>query len=232
MIDDDFVSNLPAEPFSAVKAVVEKYEGMVEGCSIQEFREMERAAIQLLAISTVILKKHSINIGVNAPNIGHDVADNFGILNVYFQALSQTIQRLDTQNFYFASVARYESELDVGFQYEFSEGEIERLQSLINELREAIGVAEYLDEDHRRRLLGRLEKLQGELHKRVSDLDVFLGVVVQIGAVGKRAGEDAKPLVDRAREIGEIVAGVFRRAEKLPPGPEFPLLPKSDDSDD
>ena len=77
----------------------------------------------------------------------------------------------------------------------------------------------------------RLEKLQADLHKRVSDLDVFLGAMVEIGAAAGRFGEDAKPLVDRVREIGEIVAGVFRRAEKLPPGPEIPLLPKSDDPD-
>ena len=123
------------------------------------------------------------------------------------------------------SISAYERELDVGFHYEFSDREIERVQALINELREAIGEADYLEEDHRRRLQGRLEKLQSELHRRVSDLDAFLGVMAQIGAAAHRIGEDAKPLVDRVREIVEIVSGVFRRAENLPPGREFPSLP-------
>ena len=157
---------------------------------------------------------------------------NITNLRVYFGKLDKEIDKLDAQNVFQTSLSAYKRELDVGFHYEFSDGEIERLQALINELRDAIIRAEYLDEDHRRRLLGRLEKLQAELHKRVSDLDLALGVIVQIGAAAGRFGEDAKPLVDRVREIAEIVAAVFRRAEKLPPGSEFPLLPKSDDADE
>lgn len=232
MIDDDFVSNLPTEPLSALKAVAEYFRHLASGRSAQEYEKVERDGIQLFALSTVLIRKHSIMIHIESPILGSNRATNINALSEYFVILLRTIQELNAKDLLQTALSRYESELDLGFHYEFSDGEFARLQELINELRGAITEAAYLDNDHRQRLQKRLEKLQAELHMRMSDLDVILGGVAEIGAAINRFGEDAKPLVARLREIGEIVAPVFRRAENLPPGPEFPLLPKSDDSDD
>lgn len=232
MVDDEFVANLPADPLLALKCLVAECSEIGSGKSDDERKTSERKAIDLLALAITILKKYSVNISNNPPEMTHVAENNLATIKDYFKTLGVGIDRLGAQNLLQASLFAYERELDVGFHYEFSDGEIERLQALINELRNAINRAGYLDEDHRRRLLARLEKLQAELHKRVSDLDVFLGAVVQFGATAGRFGEEAKPLVDRAREIGQIVAAVFRRAEKLQPGSEFPMLPKSDDPDE
>ncbi len=232
MVDDEFVANLPADPLLALKCIADECSKIEIVKSGDNINISEKQLIQFLALAIAIIRKYSVKIGFGPPEMTSEGPSNIANIRDYFQKLERTTDQLGAQNLLQTSLSAYERELNVGFHYEFSDGEIERLQSLITELRNAITGAAYLDEDHRRRLLARLEKLQGELHKRVSDLDVFLGVVVQIGAVAKRFGEDAKPLVDRAREIGEIVAGVFRRAEKLPPGPEFPLLPKSDDADE
>lgn len=233
MVDDEFVANLPADPLLALKCIVDESSGKIKNVEPGKETEIfEKRLIHFLALSIAIIKKHSVVIGFSPPEMTAERASNIAAIRDYFQKLEKATDKLGAQNLLHTSLSVYERELNVGFHYEFSDGEIERLQSLITELRNALTGAAYLDEDHKRRLLERLEKLQGELHKRVSDLDVFLGVTVQIGAVAKRFGEDAKPLVDRVREIGEIVAGVFRRAEKLPPGPEFPLLSKSDDADE
>lgn len=226
MVDDEFVANLPAAPLLALNCIV------AESSKFQTLSpdNAERGLIPLLALAITLLKKSSITFLV-PPEMTGDAQTNCAHIVEYFQTLGAAINTLTAQNLLQTSLSSYERKLNVGFHYEFSEGEIERLQALINELREAIGGAGYLDEDHRRRLLGRLEKLQAELHKRISDLDLLLGVIFQIGAAAGRFGEDAKPLVDRVREIAEIVAGVFRRAEKLPPGHEFPLLPKPDNPD-
>ena len=232
MVDDKVVADLPADPLLALKYTVAECANLVIGMSEEEIGTIERKLIKLLALSVTVINKHSLYVGVNAPQMEGNATRNVTNVPDYFQKLDLALDKLDAQNLLQASLSAYEGELNVGFHYEFSDGEIERLQALINELREAIVKAGYFDEDHKGRLLGRLEKLQAELHKRVSDLDLALGVIVQIGAAAGRFGEDAKPLVDRVREIAEIVAGVFRRAEKLPPGPEFPLLRKSDDADE
>ena len=85
------------------------------------------------------------------------------------------------------------------------------------------------EEDHKQRLLKRIEKLQAELHKKVSDLDKFWGLVGDAGVVLGKFGKDAKPLVDRITEIAKIVWQTQARAEELPSGTDMPLLSEQDE---
>jgi hypothetical protein len=118
----------------------------------------------------------------------------------------------------------YKSVLKSSFAYEFSQGDIDRIQILVNELREHITGMDNLSDDHKTRLLKRLEKLQSELHKRLSDLDKFWGIVGDAGVVLGKFGDDAKPIVDRIREISEIVWHTQTLAEGLPSNSPYPLL--------
>ncbi|MDD4295136.1 MAG: hypothetical protein PHP69_06455, partial [Candidatus Omnitrophica bacterium] len=61
----------------------------------------------------------------------------------------------------------------------------------------------------------RLEKLQQELHKRVSDLDRFWGIVGDAGVMLGKFGEDAKHLVDRIKELVDIIWRVQSRSEAI-----------------
>lgn len=118
----------------------------------------------------------------------------------------------------------YTAALGVRFAYEFTAGDYSRLQKLLNEMRELIATTAGFEEDHRRRLLARLEKLQAELHKRVSNLDHFWGLVGDAGVALGKFGTDAKPLVDRVREIVGIIWRTQSRAEELSSDTPVPLL--------
>jgi hypothetical protein len=121
--------------------------------------------------------------------------------------------------------------LSAGFSYEFSQGDLDRVQVLINQVRDLISKATGLEKDHQRRLLARLEKLQTELHKKVSDLDRFWGLIGDAGVVLGKLGQDAKPIVDRVKEIADIIWQTQSRAEELPSGTQIPLLTNKPDSD-
>jgi hypothetical protein len=122
----------------------------------------------------------------------------------------------------------FEQKFDITRRYEFSDGDMARIQTLINELRDLIANTDELQEDHRARILKRLEKLQAELHKSVSDLDRFWGILSDGAVILEKVGESAKPIVDRIREIAEIVWRVQARAEELPSN--IPLrLPSGED---
>lgn len=110
------------------------------------------------------------------------------------------------------------------FCYEFSQGDMEKIQELINQLRDLISAASHFDKDHRKRLLDRLERLQSEVHKKVSDLDRFWGLIGDAGVVLGKFGTDPKPIVDRIKEIADIVWRTQSRAEELPSGTGFPML--------
>jgi hypothetical protein len=111
-----------------------------------------------------------------------------------------------------------------GFVYEFSQGDVDAIQNILNKLRELVTQSDRFDEDHRRRLLGRLEKLQSEFHKKMSDLDRFWGLIGDASMLMAKIGNDAKPIVDRIRELADIVWRTQSRAEELPSGTTNPIL--------
>jgi len=108
--------------------------------------------------------------------------------------------------------------------YEFSEGDLARIQVIINELRDTISESEIFDANHKERLLKKLEALQRELHKKVSSLDAFWGLIGEAGVALGKFGKDAKPVVDRIKEMAQIVWRTQARAEELPSGTTLPLL--------
>jgi len=164
-----------------------------------------------------------VTVKIETPEITEDVIRNVNGVKEYFRDLKFAVVGVRAK----ARYARYRNEfseqLGEGFYYEFTELEIQRIQKLLNELREQFTGSDAFDEEHRRRLLLRLEKLQSELHKRVSDLDRFWGLIGDAGVVVGKLGEDAKPLVDRFREIVEIVWRAQAKAEKLPDNSNPPL---------
>jgi hypothetical protein len=119
---------------------------------------------------------------------------------------------------------RFKNSLSSGFIYEFSQGDLEKIQVLISQLRDLIAATGHFEKEHQQRLLRRLEKLQSELHKKVSDLDRFWGLIGDAGVVLGKLGNDAKPIVDRIREIADIVWQTQSRAEELPSGTKLPQL--------
>ncbi len=114
------------------------------------------------------------------------------------------------------------------FAYEFSEEGLDRIQILINELRDLISDSNTIDENHKLRLLKRLENLQLELHKRVSNLDRFWGFVGDAGVVLGKFGKDVKPIVDRIREMLGIVWRTQAKSEELESNAENLLLNPKD----
>lgn len=120
--------------------------------------------------------------------------------------------------------SQFRSSLGAAFHYEFSQGDLERIQELVNQLRQNISASTHFHADHQQRLLKRLETLQSELHKKMSDLDRFWGLIGDAGVVLGKLGNDAKPFVDRIKEIADIVWNTQSRAEELPSGTRPPLL--------
>ena len=116
-----------------------------------------------------------------------------------------------------------------GLVYEFSDNDLNRIQTLINELRDWIGKSKCFEEEHRQRLLRKLEKLQAELHKKIRNLDRFWGLFVDAGIAVGKFGEAVKPMVERIQEIADIVFKVQSAAEKVKGLLPMRLLPESSD---
>jgi hypothetical protein len=105
--------------------------------------------------------------------------------------------------------------------YEFSDAEYNRIQELINELRDLIQKAVLIPKQHKERLLKRLEAMQKELHKNTSNIDRFWGFVAEAGIVARKFGEDLNPINDRVTELGRIVIAVIMTKEGIQALPEI-----------
>src|SRR6185369_8573581 len=104
--------------------------------------------------------------------------------------------------------------------YEFSEPDFKRVHDLVRELRELIRASSLITDDHKRRLLRRLEAMQVELHKKTSDIDRFWGFVGEAGIAMRKFGEDLAPISERVLELGGIVITVIFAKEGIKALPE------------
>ncbi|EOW9232326.1 hypothetical protein ACOA57_003529 [Vibrio cholerae] len=176
------------------------------------------------AFINIIIDNFDLTIAVELPQPTGNLSDNCHSLRDYIQEVQSAVgdQAVLLKVEMYSN--RYKNAFKNTFAYEFSKGDFERVQELINELRAQISTLEDLEPSHKQRLLKRLEKLQSELHKRVSDLDRFWGLIGDAGVVLGKLGADAKPIVDRIKEIAEIAWNTQSRAEELPSNSPNPML--------
>ena len=153
-----------------------------------------------------------------------DKAENIARIAAAIENSSQEIlPKLVARSFDTIS-SEFREKIGGKFYYELSDEELSAIQSLLNELREHIANSGDLGARHKRRLLKRVEDLQRELHKEVSDFDHVWGLLVESAAYLGDAGKKAKPITDRLRDLKEIFWNNVKRREDLPPKRGFPEL--------
>ena len=220
----EFLENLKIEPFEGtiqmIKIAQNKFRADAEGWSDNDYQVL----LETFALISEIVESKLLEINHPDFTIFGDKQQDCGAINNYLSALElycvSESSKLKVESYRY----HFKTSLGAGFYYEFSQGDLERIQTLINETRELIATSKGLDKDHQRRLLARLEKLQAEIHKKVSDLDRFWGLIGDAGVVLGKLGNDAKPIVDRVKEIANIVWQTQSRSEELPSGTQIPLL--------
>lgn len=226
--DESFIEALPDNPELAGKEILDALIHFHKNLPGDEEVNHYDDYLRTFTLLCVFAESHGIYLPI--PLFSVNVKDNIlRIVQFFSNARAPIIQKFASGN-----TDKYKTVIErkfgKRFHYQFSDGDIKRIQVLINELREIIKDTESLDIDHRTRLLKRLEKLQSELHKTVSDLDRFWGLLIEGSIVLKKIGENAKPIVDRIQEIINIVWRVQARAEELPSN--VPLeLPSSENDE-
>ena len=226
----DFIEDLPDNYLSALSTVCDKYDELETAASRGGDWDLGYydQFIDFIALVNTIIIKNNLNIGINVPTMVGDPEKNMMNITNYFSELRQEVLKQQTEDQLTRATESINIRMGTGFYYEFSDDDIGKIPNLISELRALIANSEVLEEDYKNRLLKRLERLQSEVHKRVSDLDRFWGVVGDAGVMLGKFGEDVKPIVDRIKELTEIVWKAQAGAEQLPSDSEFPLLTKDD----
>lgn len=231
LFSDDFLSELRVNPLSGtinfVRATKDRFDPDAQGWTEDEYQVLlEAYALIIEIVESKILSVAPPNFEISG-NRDEDCHRMFQ----YLTALEEYCVSESSKLMVASLRTHFKAALGSGFSYEFSQGDLERVQILINQIRDLISQTTGLEKDHQRRLLARLEKLQSEMHKKVSDLDRFWGLIGDAGVVLGKLGKDAKPIVDRIKEVADIVWQTQSRAEELPSGSRTPLLAQKSATD-
>ena len=131
-----------------------------------------------------------------------------------------------------AAHKRYIAITGKGFVYELSESDLEQIQKLINHLRKLLQDTKEIDDKHRARLLERLEAMQSELHRKMTNFEILWGYCIEASYAIARVGEAAKEIRKTIQEILKIAGIAASVAHELPSSTPPPLqLPEPSDEE-
>ena len=228
--DEKFAKSLPEDPVEAIPKIADHF--------TQKMSTTQSKPVMLYPVcqeAMAFIQAYSQANGLELkepPQLNGDPHHDVTQISNYIKGLKGTAMgqiKLD-------EIARHRGIFDSMFgnvfHYEFSDGDLEKIQALLNELRDLISKTDELKAEHRDRLLRRLEKVQSEFHKRVSDFDRLYGVVIDISLLIGQFGENIKPVTDRIREIMGIVRPSQNRAYELSSSAPLKLLGESENGTD
>ena len=226
LFNDEFIESLRDDPVTGTLTLCEKTIASLNrdhhsgGWDNADFDIL----VEAYSLLVEVIEAKLLPIAFEYPRIGGSISDDCNSINSCLYRV-QKILTAEASKLRVESLrSKFRATLGSGFAYEFSQGDLDRVQLLLNQLRDLIANTHQLDKEHQQRLLKRLEKVQSEMHKKVSDLDRFWGLIGDAGVVLGKIGKDAKPVVDRIREIADIVWQTQSRAEELPSGTSLPSL--------
>ena len=224
ILPDDFHFSLSEDTMEASRSIVNKYEiwQKTYNSYYKLDEENYQGLLDFLGFLKSFIEIHQLQIEIDKPK--RDIQQDYALVKRVINDITSEINDHDRQNAFKEAYKNYSSLIPGGHIYVFLDSDFKRLQELINELRTLTKESVELQEDHKRRLLRRIEKVQIELNSKMSSLDVFWGMLGEAGVALGKFGNDIKPLTDRVAEILKIVFRTEGRAAGLPPGKEKPLL--------
>ena len=223
MFDEKFIAELPENGYKAAQTICKMFfrcngEWDRSNQKVEHFNDYLRA----LVFAQLFLEIHGIDPPVKPSIVESEGASTRNISLVYgfFTALKPKVDahvlEMDTRDAYQEAKEHYGRLLGMVHFYEFSDEDFRRVQELINTLRDILQNSEDFEEDHKRRLLKRLEKLQAELNKKMSNLDLFWGLFPEAGVALGKFWTEAEPFVEGVKEILQIVYRAQARAANVP----------------
>jgi len=221
MYNEQFLNNLPSDPYEAVKALSDEF--LKEHSSTTEDVENYDRYLEAFAAMEAFIAATGLPFSI--PKLEEQAGtENVQTIAWFFQGLNDSVAKKVHESTLNKKREKYAKMFGTTFMYQFSDGDLARIQQLLNELRDSITKSELFDAKHKQRILKKLENLQSELHKKMTSLDGFWGLIGDAGVALGKFGQDAKPLVDRIKEISQIAWRTQARAEELPSGTPLPLL--------
>ncbi len=114
--------------------------------------------------------------------------------------------------------------------FEATEKDVSIIIENISNIRIVLLETHEIEEQHRLRLLNKLDSLQSEFHRSISRVDVFLAFILDLGDTIGGFGKKIEPAIESAERIKKLIYGKQEGQRQLPPPPKG--LPAPDKESD
>jgi len=228
IFSNDFLESIANDPVGSIVDIINTSRSIIDGSGQAWTKEEHDSLFEGFSLLLSVIENFDLSINAEPPKLIGTIQSDSHAISEFLTKILEEYQGKAIEYRLKLMKNRFDNVLGQRFVYEFSKGDINRIQELISELREEIATSTLFESNHKERLLKRLERLQSELHKHMSDIDKFWGLVGDAGVVLGKFGNDAKPFVKRIKEIADIIWRTQSRAEELPSGTPTPLLQDQD----
>jgi hypothetical protein len=222
------LSSLPADNIEALAVLCAEFERF-EGHA-RQLPEHHDDYVEALSILRAFAMAREAKLEP-FPEVGPQRHQNITGVASYFGQLRTSVRgelsSRHSKGYFESKTEEYVALFSKASVYEFPENDFKRAQSLVIELRDLIRDSTLITEEHKRRLLRKLDAMRGELHRKTNDIDRFWGFIGEAGIAMRKFGEDLAPISERVLELGGIVIGVIFAKEGIRALPEVSqiLLP-------
>ncbi len=224
LFTDEIIENLSTNPIKALEEIINIYDKYNNALEENQRASSYNNYLDSFAALESFLIANDLGKAIKIPTLSEDKKENINSISYFFYKAKLEQEKLNSKNVLFNSRSRYSNKFGNSFAYKFSDGDVEEIRDLIRQLNENINSSAFLEENHKMRLLKRLEELEIELNKKMTNLDKYWGLVGDAGIVMGKFGKAAEPIIQIIRQITVKIWAVQSYAEELPSGTNMPLL--------
>ena len=235
-ISRHFVDSLPEDPFAGILAIIAEFRSLM--AAPQEvprdttFQRRRRywIAQEACALLSTYLEREAFDI--RPPQLSDEVSDSTDeSLEAAVIEVAHFMNTLESDIKSQTSLGRSEclervfgSALRPAIWVKFSGQDLHNIRRLLDLLREPIRVSPDLSQTQRCRLLGRIDRLAGELRPQMPDLSLFWGFVIEMSLLVRPPSEDVPLLAPKMKELFGVLWSAQARAFGLSPNTPFEVL--------
>lgn len=217
----EFIESLSKDDLLALRSICNEYNVFIDNYSyaIEKsvevfFGEHSEEYMDALAFIEAFFESRNMPLfGVDMNQPPQNIAKVF---HHQLRNLCNDVQSQIRQINFLKDKENYRLSLESGFYYEFSEGDVDAIKKSIKELKEKIEVCDKLSEDHKARVLKKLNDLDSEINIKMTTLDKAYVLISEASILIYKLEKEAKPYVQIIKKIINLIWRAEARAEGLP----------------
>jgi len=195
VFSDNFIKKLPEDNTLALDAICDEYIAFKKiHCDNKDPIEIEEMysseLINAYALLLAFIESRKINLKDEPPDrLSPDNVTAIKQIHSRFIELSKHIKPKVRSLTLKRAKEKYLQAFN-GFLYEFSTGDIKNIKQLIKDLRAQLESCNELDDDHKARVIKKLNDLDSEINIKMTNLDKAYALVIEAQILMHKLGKD------------------------------------------